>query len=141
MTDLRPAIVEDAKQCAAILQDWLDRTEWMPDLHSLDETVAFCRTNLIGEFETTVAGAPVEGFVSLEPDNSIAALYVARPGHGIGSALLTHAKSRKTLKLWTFQANEGAIRFYERHGFREVLRTDGSGNQENLPDIKMEWNA
>lgn len=35
---LRRAGVEDAPACAAILQDWLDRTPWMPDLHDLDET-------------------------------------------------------------------------------------------------------
>jgi hypothetical protein len=40
--------------------------------------------------------------------------------------------------LWTFQANLGARRFYERHGCRQVRRTDGD-NEENLPDILYEY--
>ena len=38
-------------------------------------------------------------------------------------------------KLHCFQANEGARRFYERHGFRAEAFGDGSGNEEGLPDI------
>jgi hypothetical protein len=30
--------------------------------------------------------------------------------------------------------NEGAVRFYERHGAKLVRNTDGSGNEEKLPD-------
>ena len=43
------------------------------------------------------------------------------------------------LQLWTFQANAPAQRFYERHGFHEVERTDGAGNEERSPDIRYRW--
>lgn len=39
------------------------------------------------------------------------------------------------VKLHCFQANSGARRFYERHGFQAEAFGDGSGNEENLPDI------
>lgn len=70
-------------------------------------------------------------------------LYVepGRIGEGIGSRLLDHAKDRAgaDLQLWTFEANLGARRFYERHGFVEVERTDGSGNEEGAPDVRCVW--
>jgi len=43
------------------------------------------------------------------------------------------------LSLWAFAANHGAIAFYGRAGFVEVLRTDGSGNEERQPDVRMRW--
>lgn len=64
------------------------------------------------------------------------------PAHnaGAGSLLLAKAKAEppRGFSLWTFQANLGARRFYERHGLTETRRTDG-GNEENLPGILYEW--
>jgi len=72
-------------------------------------------------------------------DDWLDQLYVdpARTGQGIGTRLLEIARRERPvgLRLWTFQSNEGAQRFYERHGFTEVLRTDGSENEERSPDI------
>jgi GNAT superfamily N-acetyltransferase len=60
---------------------------------------------------------------------------------GLGSQLLELAKRERPdgLCLWTFVSNPRAQRFYERNGFREVERTDGSRNEEGSPDIKYEW--
>jgi hypothetical protein len=60
---------------------------------------------------------------------------------GAGSLLLAKAKQVRPqgFSLWTFQANLGARRFYERHGLSEARRTDGAQNEENLPDILYEW--
>ena len=49
---------------------------------------------------------------------------LAPPAHGDG--------------LWAFRVNTPALRFYERHGFVEVTRTDGSRNEENEPDVRLE---
>ncbi len=72
-------------------------------------------------------------------------LYVApeAQNQGIGSALLEHAKAESPdgLYLWVFQKNEGARRFYERHGFRLVELTDGAGNMEREPDARYEWTS
>jgi GNAT superfamily N-acetyltransferase len=58
-------------------------------------------------------------------------------GRGVGSALLDVAKRERPqgLQLWAFQSNTGARRFYERHGFVEVRRTDGRDNEERAPDV------
>ncbi len=139
MIELRKASPKDAPQIAKIMQDWLDETPWVPDLHTLEETVNFCENRLIGTYETTIAGDAPLGFISIEPDNSIAALYVSPTGQGTGSALLTHAqKTRSNLSLWVFQNNTDAIRFYTNRGFKEVRRTNGD-NAEKLPDILMGW--
>jgi GNAT superfamily N-acetyltransferase len=60
---------------------------------------------------------------------------------GVGTALLDHAKRLEPggLQLWVFQKNDGARRFYERHGFRLVRLTDGADNMEQEPDALYEW--
>lgn len=62
-------------------------------------------------------------------------------GRGIGSRLVDLAKEHRPagLQLWTFESNVGAQRFYERHGFEAVERTDGSDNEEGAPDIRYVW--
>jgi GNAT superfamily N-acetyltransferase len=60
---------------------------------------------------------------------------------GVGAELVAIAKRERSagLRLWTFASNQGAQRFYLRHGFREVSRTDGSDNEEGAPDIQYVW--
>jgi GNAT superfamily N-acetyltransferase len=71
-------------------------------------------------------------------------LYV-HPGHtgcGLGSRLLDVAKAvyPEGLDLWTFAANTGARRFYERHGFVAIESTEGH-NEEGAPDVRYHWPA
>jgi putative acetyltransferase len=63
-------------------------------------------------------------------------------GRGIGGTLLEHAKSLHPigLKLWTFQSNLGARRFYEAHGFVAIASTTGE-NEEQAPDVCYEWRS
>jgi GNAT superfamily N-acetyltransferase len=62
-------------------------------------------------------------------------------GRGVGRILMALAKRERPdgLRLWTFVSNVGAQRFYLRHGFHEVERTDGARNEEHAPDIRYEW--
>jgi hypothetical protein len=64
-----------------------------------------------------------------------------RTGIGLGARLVDLAKSRRPagLQLWRFVTNIGARRFYERHGFVVAEVTDGSGNEENEPDVRFIW--
>ena len=75
--------------------------------------------------------------------NWIEQLYIhpQRTGHGLGSWLIEHTQAtRSFLQLWTFQSNLGARRFYERHGFLPMQRTDAA-NEEGAPDERFEWHA
>jgi GNAT superfamily N-acetyltransferase/chorismate mutase len=62
-------------------------------------------------------------------------------GAGIGGALLDTLKGVRPdgLCLWVFEINTPARAFYARRGFVELERTDGSGNEEKAPDIRMAW--
>lgn len=64
-------------------------------------------------------------------------------GRGLGSLLLAHAMAGLPLpiRLYTFQANTGARRFYERHGFQAIEFTDGRANEERCPDVLYELRA
>ncbi|NUR05809.1 MAG: chorismate mutase [Nocardioidaceae bacterium] len=41
--------------------------------------------------------------------------------------------------LWVFESNHAARAFYARHGLVELERTDGSGNEEKAPDLRLAW--
>ena len=136
------ATPEDASQIGTILSDWIDETPWMPRIHSLDGDQAYMRGLVAkGWVEVARLTDKVVGFIVLN-QGEIHALYVARTarGQGVGRALLNRAKQQaEKLCLWTFVANTGAQRFYLRAGFSEIGRSDGSGNDEGLPDIRFEW--
>jgi hypothetical protein len=54
--------------------------------------------------------------------------------------LLQHLQgAHEVLTLGTFQAKTAAQDFYVTHGFEEQERTDGTGNDEGLPDIRLQW--
>ena len=129
----------------AILSDWTDGTPWMPRLHSREEDLGFC-LHLIGLGGVRLLRGPggIAGWLARQGE-VISGLYVAgnRRGQGHGRCLLDDAKalSPGRLSVWTFQANAGARRFYGRAGFAEVELTDGSGNDEGLPDLHLAWAA
>jgi GNAT superfamily N-acetyltransferase/chorismate mutase len=89
-----------------------------------------------------LSGERLVGFANLSP-HWLNSLYVdpAAQGTGVGSALLEVVKSRLDggFALWVFESNAPARAFYERHGLVELERTDGWGNEERSPDIKMAW--
>lgn len=141
---LRSARSTDAGTTGEILHGFARENDWMPELHSCAETIAFCG-RMIDQGWVTVAETDtgVVGFLARDGEK-VHSLYLAAParGQGIGRQLLDRAKSECTqLSLYAFEANESARRFYERHGFAEVARSDGSNNDENLPDIRFVWKA
>jgi len=90
----------------------------------------------VAEVDETVTGVLVLN------GNWIEQLYVDPDwtNQRLGAALVERAKAERpeALDLWTFKSNQGAQRFYERHGFRAVGGTDGD-NEEGEPDIHYRW--
>lgn len=62
-------------------------------------------------------------------------------GRGYGSMLLRHVQRLQPhgVRLWVFQKNVGARRFYEHYDFRLERLTDGSSNMEREPDALYVW--
>ncbi|MEU0988703.1 GNAT family N-acetyltransferase [Streptomyces sp. NPDC005953] len=95
---------------------------------------------LVPQYETwvSVAEDTVTGVLVLHGEE-LKQLYLDpnRRGQGLGDRFMALAKKERPagLSLWTFQINTPAERFYERHGFTEAERTDGSRNDEPEPDI------
>lgn len=141
MSAVRTASAAEAGDCARILKDWITRTDWMPDLHVLGDIERHYRERVFARCEVFAIGVPMEGFAARDADDWITALYVARPGMGLGAALMRRLKrDRVRLRLWTFAANTGAQRFYRREGFRCVGGTDGE-NDEGIADLQFQWSA
>jgi len=70
-------------------------------------------------------------------------LYV-HPDHqglSVGSALFETVTAHRPegFCLWVFESNAPARAFYRRHGCLELERTDGSGNEEHAPDVRVAW--
>ena len=133
-----------AAACAAILNSWIDATDWMPRIHTPGSVRDFVADVVFAMRRVWVAeDRDVLGFLALDIEGTITALYVAadRRGRGVGRALLDRAKAEeRALELWTFRPNADARRFYGREGFREIHRTDGD-NEEGVPDILLRWEA
>ena len=120
-----------------------ERLPWLAGLHTPDEDRAFFRDQVFAACEVWGAldAGGLAGVIAFR-DGWIDQLYVL-PGfqdRGLGSALLEVAtRPKRPLKLWTFQKNAGARRFYESKGFVEIERTDGAENEQREPDVLYEW--
>jgi GNAT superfamily N-acetyltransferase len=142
---LRSARSDDAGAVADLYLASFRATYDFPLAHSDEQVAEWIRGVVVPTHEVWVATASdgaVVGMMSLAAD-MLDQLYVAPgwTGCGIGSRLVALAKARRPggLDLYTFQVNLGARRFYERHGFAEVARGDGSGNEEGQPDLQYRW--
>ena len=145
MITYRPARLDDGPGVASVFGAARAEMTYLPALHTPAEDIQFfsdlvqpgsgCWVRLA---ETGEGGLVGFGIVRA---GWVEHLYV-RPGvqgQGIGGALLAQAVAEHSgeLLLWVFVDNTGAQRFYRRAGFYEVERTDGSDNEEHVPDIRM----
>ncbi|MGI8645161.1 MAG: GNAT family N-acetyltransferase [Nocardioides sp.] len=141
---LRRALAGDTDQLASVHLDARRHAPMPPGVHSEEEVRVWLAGRLRSDDEVWVA----------ELDGTVAAyarmtetwlddLYVApsSAGQGIGSALLDLVKSLRPggFSLWVFESNTPARAFYEHRGLVALERTDGPGNEEREPDIKMAW--
>lgn len=114
-----------------------------PDLHTPAEDLASYHSEIAGKSGWAWVDGPgrIVGFV-IWRDAFIDHLYVdpERQHSGIGTELLERAVAEMDgpeVRLWTFQANVRAVAFYRRNRFRILEATDGSGNEERLPDYLL----
>lgn len=140
----RRAAIEDIPAIARIHRlAFFDAMPHMPVLHTSQEDLSFYTTVVFPRADIWLieATGATAGFVAFR-SGWIDHLYI-HPAHqrrGFGSQLLAVAKSENhALNLWTFQCNQQARHFYEKHGFRAVKMTDGTDNEERQPDALYAW--
>ncbi|MFF5357881.1 GNAT family N-acetyltransferase [Streptomyces scabiei] len=143
--EVRRAVAADAAAVADVwLRSFATALPRVRRAHTDDQVRAWFREVVVPGEETWVATADesVVGMMVLD-DEDLDQLYLdpAWQGQGIGSRLVNLAKQRRPagLALWTFQVNESARRFYERHGFVAAETTDGHRNEEREPDVRYVW--
>jgi GNAT superfamily N-acetyltransferase len=147
----RPATIEDAPSVAEVLLS--SRKAFLPyacSAHTDAEVHQWVRKALIPSGGVTVAcvGTSIVGVLAKARESGaswVNQLYLmpSHVGQGIGARLLGQALNSLPLpvRLYTFQANERARSFYERHGFKAVAFTDGSANDEHCPDVLYELSS
>lgn len=142
---LRPARAEDAAALGAIfLAARADRRFFPPLAHPPATVVPFLRESVLARCRTRVAaeGTRVLGFLALA-GVVVEHLYVDPKAHrrGVGRALLGDAKNASPagVTLWCFQRNTPALAFYAAQGFVVAEHTDGAGNEEREPDVRLAW--
>ena len=141
---LRPAGPDDLPAVAEVHLAARAAAAMPPPVHPPDDVRRWVRSWDLGTTEVWVAEGSdgVLGYARLT-DAWLDDLYVLPEHRGavVGSALLDLAKALRPagFGLWVFEQNAPARAFYARHGLLEVERTDGSGNEERAPDIRVEW--
>ena len=147
--EVRPARVEEKDALARLIQR--SRAGWTFVPPVPDQALSRIAEDIFERHEEVWLaeedGRPL-GFLAVRSSRSersevLEKLYVEpdAQNRGVGTALLDKAKALRPdgLVLWVFQRNEGARRFYERHGFRLVKLTDGAENMEREPDALYRW--
>lgn len=137
----------DARRLDELIPMWRESFEagvGIVDPHPLTEQRRYFLDRVLPNYHVRLAllDEQLVGFVAACPE-SVAQLYV-RVGwqrRGIGTRLLTWAKSQSAGSLWlyTFARNHGARAFYARHGFVEVEH--GFEPTWQLDDVRLQWSA
>ena len=136
------AIDEDAAEISQILEDWAASNREIPVVHNVEERADYGRWLLEHTSVTMIHNdSDVVGFLAVEK-RIIQALYIKKEfqGFGFGQAAIKFSQKQfEELRLWVFQSNIGAQRFYQRLGFQIVEKSDGEDNDYKLPDVFYCW--
>jgi ribosomal protein S18 acetylase RimI-like enzyme len=150
----RPATDPDAEQVASVLlASRKVFVAFAPMAHTDNEVRDWVATLLIPGGGVSVAAdrGPndvIVGMMAISQQGGVGwidqlYLHPSVVGRGIGTRFVELAKASlgSPIRLYTFQENAGARRFYERHGFRVIAFGDGADNEEHCPDVLCEWAA
>jgi GNAT superfamily N-acetyltransferase len=141
---LRTATADDVAAVATLMRrTWRRSLPFLPVLHTPAEDHAYFAGVVFRDCTVLLAETDgvLRGFLAWRP-GWIDQFYVAPEAQrqGIGTRLLAAVQAREdVVSLWTFTANGAARAFYARHGFTEIDRTDGAGNEERAPDVLLRW--
>ncbi|KDM91638.1 GNAT family acetyltransferase [Photobacterium galatheae] len=136
--------MDDVEAVTELWRVSMQRAIGIPPIHSFESQAFFLReilakNDLIYVAREEKTHSPV-AFLATD-GREVSQLYVHPnwQSYGIGSQLLNLAKdiSQGSLRLRTFEVNEKARRFYERHGF--VAIGGDCDNEEGLPDLLYAW--
>lgn len=143
---LRPVRPTDAHQIATIHHTaYATAMPWLAVAHSEAEDQWFFKHRVLPNQSVQIANVDgiTVGVIACE-SGWIEPLPISPPPIAIwhqGRALGIYVTCLACPQLWTFQRNTGAQLFYTWHGFVEVEHTDGTGNEEREPDVRMLWAA
>lgn len=146
---IRKATVQDLSRIAEILV-FVKRINYRPifqndaysfgELQVLPVAQAYAAPDILGAIWVCDDGI-VKGMIHIE-GREVKELYVDHffQGQGIGAELLEFAKAKYSVNsLWALEKNQGALRFYERHGFRRThVRKFEEGTTEYLVLLERE---
>jgi putative acetyltransferase len=140
---IRRAALDEASEVARLYRLVVKAClPYLPDLHTPEEDLWFFRNRFFPEHQVWVYDdGAIKGYCGFR-EGLVGHLYISPEiqGQGVGSKLLRKAmETYSPLRLWVFQRNAPAIRFYKKHGFRLLETTDGSSNEEKEPDALYEW--
>ena len=148
---LRPATSKDTNAVTTVLiQSRRFFIPYAPLAHSDSEILNWMGTILIPSGRVTVweVQNQIFGFVATSEENRsgwIDQLYVlpSWTGRNIGTSLLQDVQRSlpRPIRLYTFQQNLNARRFYESHGYQAIKFTNGENNEEGCPDVLYELSA
>jgi GNAT superfamily N-acetyltransferase len=146
---LRKAIIADANAIAQVyLRSRKDLVPFAPLVHTDESIYQWISKELLTKEQVLVAEEKgvIIGMMSLKHDKGygwIRQLYIHPDavGQGVGTLFIKKAKTilGSPIRLYTFQENTRAKRFYEFHGFQAIHFDDGSDNEEHCPAVLYEW--
>jgi ribosomal protein S18 acetylase RimI-like enzyme len=142
---IRRATTEDAADVATVyVASQRGAAAHIPIIHSDAEIRAWVVEHMVPERESWIVldSGRIVAVMVLDGD-MVDQMYVepASQRRGVGDAMLAHAKQLRParLRLYTFQSNAPARRFYEARGFIAIKFNDGSRNEERAPDVLYQW--
>ncbi len=134
-----PALAEAHLAARRAAGDWFP-----PGAHGDDDVRAWVSGWDLTAYDVWLAtvGDQVVGYARCTP-TWLDDLYVHpdAQGSGVGTALfdLVTTLRPRGFCLWVFESNTPARAFYRSRGCLELERTDGAGNEEGAPDIRVAW--
>src|SRR5208282_2743937 len=138
---LRRATTADAAEVATVyIASRRGAAAYLPTVGTDAEIAAFVIDKMVPERETWVAQAGGRIVAVMVLDGDMVDQFYVSPGdqrRGVGDAMLAQAKRMRPggLRLFAFQRNTPARRFYEARGFIARYFTDGATNMEREPDV------